>query len=158
MGDSPKVNPNPGYGADETTPLVRAADVLPCGERKYGKDASPLCKPIRASHPPTAAPPAYWAVGQQRQDVGQQAQLGQHVLPQQPGPSVVPGHSNPGTLMVGTVNHAGTCMNALPLTVSCSTLLIPGCPAHLCLSPALLPCSPQPPALCCNHHGDLRYS
>ena len=149
MGDSPKVNPNPVYGVDETTPLVRAADVLPSGERKHGKDVNPLCKPIRSYRPPTAAPPAYWDMGLQRQDVGQQAQ---------PGPSVVPGHSNPGTLMVGTVNHVGTYMNALPLTVSCSTLLIPGYPAHLCLSPALLSCTPQPPALCCNHHADLLYS
>ena len=139
MGDSPKVNPNPAYGVDETTPLVRAADVLPSGERKHGKDVSPLCKPIRAYHPPNAAPPAYWAVGQQRQDVGQQAQPGQHILPQQPGPSVVPGHSNPGTLMVGIYSqscwHLHECtpidsvmLNTFSSRVPSSSLPIPGPP------------------------------
>ena len=56
------------------------------------------------------------------------------------------------------ISYVCTYKNALLLTVSCSTLLVPGSPAHLCLPPTLLPCPSQPLALRYNHDDDLLYS
>jgi len=57
---------------------------------------------LSQNSPPTTATPAYGNVAPQLYYVGpQQLQSGQPILPQQPGPAVVPGHAIPGTIMVG---------------------------------------------------------